>query len=96
MNFHNLNYTKISVLEYLKIHIGKQINQLRQKAGLSQQQLADMSGTSQGSVANIERGEQLPPIDRLFMFAGVIGCEITDFLPTKDQFIVSLFIHYKK
>lgn len=83
-------------MDYLKIHIGKEVAKAREAAELTQDQMAEMTGLSQSSVANIENGRQLPPLDRLYMIASVVGCEISQLIPTKDQFIVALFIHYKK
>lgn len=83
-------------MEYLKTHIGNAIAKKRKEAGLSQSELAAKCNFSQGSMANVEAGKQLAPIFRLYTFAAVLGCEIHDLLPTKDEFIVALFNHSTK
>jgi transcriptional regulator with XRE-family HTH domain len=41
-----------------KDQVGQRVRAIRQKRGLTQQELADLLGTNQSHVANVERGER--------------------------------------
>lgn len=59
--------------EYDKLHLARQIRELREARGLSQAQLAVILGTRQPSIARIESGRVLPRIDMLFRLATALG-----------------------
>lgn len=54
------------------------IRELRQKQGLSQQQLADKLGVSQQAVAQWENGERKPRTEKLQLLAEILHCTIDE------------------
>ncbi|HEV7370623.1 helix-turn-helix domain-containing protein [Arenibaculum sp.] len=54
---------------------------LRERAGLTQGQLADRAGTSQGQIAKLERGERKLTVDWAVKLARELGAEPIDLLP---------------
>jgi transcriptional regulator with XRE-family HTH domain len=64
--------------------LGRRIAAARKRlesSPLSQSQLADLVGLTRGSIANIERGYQHPPIETLFRLAQALGTEPQVLLP---------------
>jgi transcriptional regulator with XRE-family HTH domain len=58
----------------LTAHIGATLRWHRERAQLTQRQLAEAAGTTQATLANIERGSRPPSVDmleRLFVALGV-------------------------
>jgi putative transcriptional regulator len=56
------------------------VRELRQAAGLSQQQLADQIGRTRASVSALEGGNRKPPIDLLPALCRALHCSIVDLL----------------
>lgn len=54
---------------------------LRERAGLTQGQLAERAGTSQGQIAKLERGERKLTVDWAVKLARELGAEPIDLLP---------------
>lgn len=54
------------------------IKELREKAGLTQAQLAEKLGASQSAVALWETGARMPRSDKLPKLAEVLGCTVAD------------------
>lgn len=48
----------------------------RKARGLSQQELADLCGTTQSSIARLESGGRPPRIDTLLRIANALDCEL--------------------
>ena len=48
----------------------------RQELGLSQQQLATLTGTTQSAIARLERGGRPPRIDTLLKIAEALDCDL--------------------
>ena len=62
--------------------IAKQVAQRRAELGLSQQQLAKLVGTTQSSIARLERGGRPPRIDTLRRIADALQCDLrVDLVP---------------
>ena len=61
--------------------LGAEIRSLRDDAGDSQGDLAEVLGLSRTSVVNIEAGRQRPPLVTLYRIAEVYGVEIAALLP---------------
>ena len=62
--------------------IAEQVTQRRAALGLSQQQLAERVGTTQSSIARLERGGRPPRIDTLRRIADALECELrVDLVP---------------
>ncbi len=58
--------------EFRKALIGARL-----AAGLTQKQLAERMGTSQGSIARLEGGARLPSVDTLYRLAVILGVDFT-------------------
>ncbi len=57
--------------------IASQVRKLREKAGLSQKELADLIGSTQPSVARLEAGGVNPNVGTLERIADALGSELT-------------------
>jgi transcriptional regulator with XRE-family HTH domain len=58
----------------------KNLARLRKAAGLTQEQLAECVGVTQGCVSQWEQGESLPMIDKAAAVANALHCTIDDLL----------------
>jgi transcriptional regulator with XRE-family HTH domain len=56
--------------------IAAQIAEHRLLRGLSQQELAELCGTSQPGIARLERGASPPRVDTLLRVADALDCEL--------------------
>ncbi len=56
--------------------IADRVSARRQELGLSQQQLADLTGTTQSAIARLEAGERAPRADTLLRVANALDCEL--------------------
>lgn len=56
--------------------IADQVAQRRGELGLSQQQLAELVGTTQSAIARLERGGRPPRIDTLLRISEALDCEL--------------------
>lgn len=54
-------------------HIGKRLKECRQKAGISQTELAQITGMGVPAISNIERGSNYPTVDNLITIMKTIG-----------------------
>src|SRR5919201_1763566 len=62
--------------------IAEQVVEQRRERDLSQQQLADLVGTTQSAIARFERGGRPPRIDTLLRMAEALDCElVVEFRP---------------
>ena len=62
--------------------IAEQVVEQRRARDLSQQQLAELCGTTQSAIARFERGGRPPKIDTLLRIAEALDCElIVEFRP---------------
>lgn len=68
-------------LDPIYTEIGAKVRQARQRAGRTQQQLADYLGRRRTTVTNIEHGRQRPPLDLLLMIARFLEVEPLSLLP---------------
>ena len=60
--------------------IGKNIQRLRADRGLSQNDLAELVGSSQGQIGNIESGRSNGSIGLLNRIADVFGIKLSDLI----------------
>lgn len=65
----------------LEKRIGASVAAAREKAGLSQAQLAERVPLHETSLSNIERGEKLPTIRTLLQIAEALGQPVHNLLP---------------
>jgi ribosome-binding protein aMBF1 (putative translation factor) len=56
--------------------IAEQVATRRVERGLSQQQLAELCGTTQSAIARLESGGRPPRIDTLLGIAAALDCEL--------------------
>ena len=56
--------------------VGDAIARRRAKLGLSQRELAELTGTTQSAIARLESGSRAPRLDTLLRVAGALGCEL--------------------
>jgi len=65
--------------------IGHRIQQAREEAGLSQEELAGMMGCTQASLSNYELGKRRLYLTDLQRMGGLLGKPITYFLEESDE-----------
>jgi transcriptional regulator with XRE-family HTH domain len=56
--------------------IAAQVAARRRELGLSQQQLAELTGTTQSAIARLESGGRPPRIDTLLRITSALDCEL--------------------
>lgn len=56
--------------------IADQVTEQRKARGLSQKELAELTGTTQSSIARLESGGRPPRIDTLLRIAEALDCEL--------------------
>jgi DNA-binding XRE family transcriptional regulator len=64
--------------------IADQVATQRQARGLSQRQLAELTGTTQSAIARLERGGRPPRIDTLLRIAEALDCDLSVQLTSRD------------
>lgn len=57
--------------------IAEQVVAQRRARDLSQQELAELCGTTQSSIARFERGGKPPRVDTLLRIAAALDCELS-------------------
>jgi len=62
--------------QFNKYRLAQDLKAMREKAGLSQKQLADRVHTKQPSIARLERARVLPRLDLLQRVARALGAEV--------------------
>lgn len=66
-------------------NLGQKIRIARQRAGLTQEDLAARISRTSESISNIERGQQEPGIKTVQSLAEVLGLPISEFFETSDN-----------
>ena len=56
--------------------IAEQVTKERKALGLSQKELAELTGTTQSAIARLESGGRPPRIDTLLRIAEALDCEL--------------------
>ncbi len=67
-----------------RFRLGARVLQERLAAGLTQGQLAAVSGVAQGDISRIERGQSNPTAETLQALAGPLGVAL-DLVPAHDR-----------
>lgn len=70
-------------------NLGELLAELRHDRGLKQEELADILHLSKSTISSYERGQQLPPLDKLVCLAdffhvttdGVVPCKCSRKIP---------------
>jgi transcriptional regulator with XRE-family HTH domain len=68
----------------VSMNFGERLKELRDKAGLSQQELADKAGIHRVAVARIETGERSPAWDTAMKLAAALGVSCAAFEPQRS------------
>jgi ribosome-binding protein aMBF1 (putative translation factor) len=71
--------------EWLFAQIAGQVTQQRLARGLSQRQLAEITGTTQSAIARLERGGRPPRIDTLLRIAEALDCDLAVELRARSE-----------
>ena len=66
-------------------HIGTTLKTLREKEGMSQDQLADRLGIKKAAVSSYETGKRIPRTDTLYALARLFGVPTDAFFPPADS-----------
>ena len=61
---------------YLFAQIADDVAARRAERGLSQRELAELTGTTQSAIARLERGGRPPRIDTLMRIADALHCDL--------------------
>ena len=61
---------------YLFAQIADDVAARRAERGLSQRELAELTGTTQSAIARLERGGRPPRIDTLLRIADALDCDL--------------------
>jgi transcriptional regulator with XRE-family HTH domain len=65
--------------------IADQVAERRLALGLSQRELAELTGTTQSSIARLESGGRPPRIDTLLRIADALDCDLSVELQPRDE-----------
>jgi transcriptional regulator with XRE-family HTH domain len=60
--------------------VGENVRRIRQKKGLTQEQLADISGFSQQYISGLERGQRNPTVVTVYELASALGANYLDLM----------------
>ncbi|GGJ76250.1 repressor LexA [Anoxybacillus voinovskiensis] len=69
----------------LQRYVGEKIKEFRLKRGMSQEELADLLGTTKQTVSRYEIGERKANQDVLFKLSEIFKVSIDDFFPSKKE-----------
>jgi transcriptional regulator with XRE-family HTH domain len=65
--------------------VGRNLRRIRQKKGLTQEQLAEISGFSQQYISGLEQGQRNPTVVTLYELASALGVSHLDLVrPFRD------------
>ena len=62
--------------------VGDRIKELRQKANLTQAELADESGLNRATINRYLNKQRMPDLRSLINICYILECEVTDLVPT--------------
>jgi transcriptional regulator with XRE-family HTH domain len=65
--------------------IAERVAERRNELGLSQQQLATLTGTTQSAIARLEKGGRPPRIDTLLRIADALDCDLVVRLEPRER-----------
>jgi len=74
----------LSEVDGLYREFGRHFRQVREKAQLTQEQVAERVGLTRTSVTNIERGRQHIGLHQLYLLAAAVGRQPAELLPDHD------------
>jgi transcriptional regulator with XRE-family HTH domain len=65
--------------------IADRVAERRAELGVSQQQLAELTGTTQSAIARLEKGGRPPRIDTLLRIAEALDCDLAVELRPREE-----------
>lgn len=71
---------------------GARLRELRQKRGLTQVMLAEVTAFPQSHISQIERGEKLPQLATLIRLAVALDCKLTALVKVFDKEDLTQFV----
>ena len=66
--------------------VGERVRKVREKQGLSREELANAVGVSKTSITQFESGYQHLPLSTIYLVAAVLDTEISQLLPPLHEF----------
>ena len=73
----------------MRMHIGKRISEQRKQQGITQEQLADMLGTTRQAVSKWESGKSNPDLDYVIRMGGIFGVSM-DYLILGSEYTATI------
>ena len=64
---------------------GRRLRELRQKYGVTQQQLSIATGLTEGYISSMERGLKVPSLTTILRLAVALGCKVTELVSIFDK-----------
>ena len=64
---------------------GRRLRELRQKYGVTQEQLSAATGLTEGYISNMERGLKVPSLTTILRVSVALGCKVTDLVSVFDK-----------
>ncbi len=64
---------------------GRRLRELRQKRGVTQEQLSASTGLTEGYISNMERGLKVPSLTTILRIAVALGCKVTELVSVFDK-----------
>ena len=64
---------------------GQRLRELRQKYGVTQQQLSAATGLTEGYISNMERGQKVPSLTTILRLAVALDCKPTALVSIFDN-----------
>jgi transcriptional regulator with XRE-family HTH domain len=64
---------------------GRRLRELRQKYGVTQQQISIATGLTEGYISNMERGLKVPSLTTILRIAVALGCKVTELVSIFDK-----------
>lgn len=71
---------------------GERLREIRKKRGVTQVELADLTGLPQSHVSAMERGAILPNLLTLLRLAKALGCKTSELVSTFDKQDLSVIL----
>ena len=65
--------------------VGRNVKRIRQEKGLTQEQLADLSGFSQQYISGLEQGRRNPTVVSLYELAMALGVSYIELVRAIDE-----------
>jgi transcriptional regulator with XRE-family HTH domain len=64
---------------------GRRLRELRQKHGVTQEQLSVATGLTEGYISNMERGLKVPSLTTILRIAVALKCKVTELVAVFDK-----------